>query len=141
MEAQVVTRFGISIESKLLTRFDALIHEKGYANRSEAIRDLIRDDLVSRGWQKETGDKVGTITLIYDHHNHEVGEKLTELQHKHHHHVVSTMHIHLDHDYCMEVLAVKGEGRMLQRLADEMISLKGIIHGKWVGTTTGKDLK
>jgi CopG family transcriptional regulator, nickel-responsive regulator len=137
----MVTRFGISIESKLLARFDALINEKGYANRSEAIRDLIREDLVRRGWEKETGDKVGTITLIYDHHSHEVGEKLTELQHKHHHHVLSTMHIHLDHDYCLEVLAVKGDSRSLQRLADELISLKGIIHGKWVGTTTGKELK
>jgi CopG family transcriptional regulator, nickel-responsive regulator len=137
----MVTRFGISIENKLLARFDALIHEKGYANRSEAIRDLIREDLVKRGWDKETGEKVGTITLIYDHHSCEVGEKLTELQHKHHHHVLSTMHIHLDHDYCLEVLAVKGDSRTLQRLADELISLKGIIHGKWVGATTGKELK
>lgn len=136
----MVTRFGISIDSKLLDRFDALIEEKNYANRSEAIRDLIRDDLVKREWEKQAGEKVGTITLIYDHHCHEVSEKLTELQHRHHHHIVSAMHIHLDHDYCLEVLAVRGDGRALQRLADEVIGLKGIIHGKWVGTVSGKAL-
>ncbi len=136
----MVTRFGISIENKLLSRFDALIKEKKYANRSEAIRDLIRDDLVKREWEQQAGDKVGTITLIYDHHGHEVTEKLTELQHHHHHLILSTMHIHLDHDYCLEVLAVRGDGRELQRLADEVIGLKGIIHGKWVGTVSGKAL-
>jgi len=136
----MVTRFGISMENSLLSRFDALVREKKYANRSEAIRDLIRDDLVKREWEREGGEKVGTYPLLYDHHSHEVGEKLIELQHRHHHQILSTMHIHLDHDYCLEVLAIKGEGRILQRLAEEMIGLKGIVHGKWVGTTTGKEL-
>jgi len=137
----MVVRFGISMESKLLRRFDALIQQKGYANRSEAIRDLIRDDLIKREWEKESGEKVGTITLMYDHHSRELSQKLTELQHQHHDQIVSTMHIHLDHDHCLEVLAVKGKGRTLQRLADEMIGLKGIVHGRWVGTTTGSDLR
>lgn len=137
----MLTRFGISLDRKLLERFDRHIKEKGYANRSEAIRDLIRDDLVRKEWEDETGEKMGTVTLIYNHHNHELGERLMHLQHDHHHIIISTMHIHLNHDMCMEVLAVRGQGRVIQKLANELISLKGVIHGRWVGTTTGQDLK
>jgi CopG family transcriptional regulator, nickel-responsive regulator len=137
----MLTRFGISLDRKLLERFDRRIKEKGYANRSEAIRDLIRDDLVRREWEEEQGEKMGTVTLIYNHHNHELGDRLTHLQHDHHHIIISTMHIHLNHDMCMEVLAVRGQGRVIQKLANELISMKGVIHGRWVGTTTGQDLK
>ncbi len=135
-----VIRFGISLEPELLRRFDRLISDKGYSNRSEAIRDLIREALVRHEWEEEEGEKVGTITLIYDHHSHEVGDKLTDLQHDHYDAVLSTMHIHLDHDHCLEVIAVKGNGKLVQRLADELISLKGVKHGKLVATTTGKNL-
>ncbi|MBN2356165.1 nickel-responsive transcriptional regulator NikR [candidate division KSB1 bacterium] len=135
-----VTRFGISLEPDLLRRFDRLIRNKGYGNRSEAIRDLIRETLVQQEWENETHEHVGTITLIYDHHSHDVGEKLTDIQHDHHHTVLSTMHIHLDHDHCLEVLAVKGTGKLVRRLADELISLKGVKHGKLVATSTGKNL-
>lgn len=137
----MLTRFGISLERRLLERFDRRIREKGYANRSEAIRDLIRDELVRREWEEEEGEKMGTVTLIYNHHNHELGDRLTHLQHDHHHNIISTMHIHLNHDMCMEVLAVRGQGRVIQKLANELISMKGVIHGRWVGTTTGQDLK
>jgi CopG family transcriptional regulator, nickel-responsive regulator len=137
----MLTRFGISLDQKLLQRFDRRIMEKGYANRSEAIRDLIRDDLVRQEWEDEAGEKMGTVTLIYNHHNHDLGDRLTHLQHDHHHLIISTMHIHLNHDMCMEVLAVRGQGRAIQKLAYELISMKGVIHGRWVGTTTGQDLK
>jgi len=135
-----VTRFGVSLDPELLRRFDRLIDDKGYANRSEAIRDLIREVLVRQEWEGEKNENVGTITMIYDHHSHDAGDKLADVQHDHHRAILSTMHIHLDHDNCLEVLAVKGSGRLLRQLADELISLKGVKHGKLVATTTGKHL-
>ncbi len=136
-----LTRFGISLESDLLARFDQLIENKGYANRSEAVRDLIRDALVRHEWEEGDEEKVGTITLIFDHHRHEVTEKLRQVQHEHHDQIISTMHIHLDHDNCLEILAVKGNPRSVQKLADALIGMKGVKHGKMIATTTGKNLQ
>ncbi|MDZ7271251.1 MAG: nickel-responsive transcriptional regulator NikR [candidate division KSB1 bacterium] len=137
----MLTRFGISLDEELLQRFDALIEEKGYSNRSEAIRDLIRDALVQREWEKEAGERVGTITLIYDHHLRELPERLTELQHRYTGQIISTMHVHLDHDNCLEVLAVRGEAQVVRNIADQLIGTKGVKHGKLVTTTTGRELK
>ncbi len=136
-----ITRFGISLDADLLLQFDRLIAEKGYGNRSEAIRDLIRESLVRREWERQSGEKIGTITLIYEHHRHDLSEKLAAAQHNHHHEILSTMHIHLDHDNCLEVIAVHGEGAVIQQLADELISLKGVKHGMLVATTAGKNIK
>ncbi len=133
-------RFGVSLDATLLSAFDQLIAEKGYSSRSEALRDLIREALVQREWEEDDLEKVGTITLIYDHHRHDISERLTHAQHEHHHEILSTMHIHLDHDNCLEVLAVKGKAGAVQQLADELIGMKGVKHGKLAATTTGKDL-
>ena len=103
-----ITRFGISMDSRLLERFDRVISSQGYANRSEAFRDLIRERLVKEEWKTAETETVGTITIIYDHHTRELTENLTAHQHVHHNHVISTMHVHLDHHNCLEVLAVKG---------------------------------
>ncbi len=137
----MLTRFGISLDEELLERFDKMVEEKGYSNRSEAIRDLIRDALVQREWEKESGDRVGTITLIYDHHLRELPERLMELQHNFTHEIISTMHVHLDHDNCLEVLAVRGEARVVRAIADQLIGTRGVKHGKLVTTTTGRELK
>ncbi|MDZ7392443.1 MAG: nickel-responsive transcriptional regulator NikR [candidate division KSB1 bacterium] len=137
----MLTRFGISLEAELLERFDKMIAEKGYTCRSEAIRDLIRDALVQREWEKEAGERVGTITLIYDHHLRELPERLTELQHRYTGQIISTMHVHLDHDNCLEVLAVRGEAQVVRNIADQLIGTKGVKHGKLVTTTTGRELK
>ncbi len=137
----MLTRFGVSLEEELLERFDRLIQEKGYSNRSEAIRDLIRDALVQRAWEEDSGECVGTITLIYDHHLRELPERLTELQHQHVGRIISTMHVHLDHDHCLEVLAVRGEARLVRSIADQLIGTRGVKHGKLVTTTTGRELK
>jgi CopG family nickel-responsive transcriptional regulator len=134
-----ITRFGISMDSKLLERFDRLIDEHGYSNRSEAFRDLVRDRLVKEEWE-EDAETVGTITIIYDHHKRELQERLTQQQHQHHDSVISTMHVHLDHDNCLEVLAVKGKAKQIKRFADDLISTKGVKHGKLVMTSTGKNL-
>lgn len=134
-------RFGMSLDSTLLDRFDQLISRTGQKNRSEAIRDLIRDALVRYDWEQERGEKVGTITLIYDHHAGDISERMTELEHRHHQIVISKMHIHLDHDNCLEVLAVRGEAAEIHEIANELIGMKGVKHGKLVATTSGKDLK
>jgi len=131
----------MSLDSTLLDRFDQLISRTGPKNRSEAIRDLIRDALVRHDWEQEKGEKVGTITLIYDHHAGDISERMTELEHRHHQLVISKMHIHLDHDNCLEVLAVRGEAAEIHKIANELIGMKGVKHGKLVATTSGKNLK
>ena len=135
-----LTRFGISMDERLLERFDTYINDHGYANRSEAIRDLVRNRLIKEEWQGDDAETVGTITLIYDHHQHELSEKLTAHQHDEHDSIISTMHVHLDHDHCLEVLAVRGKPKNIQRIADQLISTRGVKHGKLVMTSTGKDL-
>lgn len=132
-----VVRFGVSADEKLLERFDALIVEKGYVNRSEAIRDLIRGALVEE--QLEIGEEqaVGSVTLLYDHHFSDLSDKLTEHQHSHHQAIVASLHVHLDHHNCLEVVLLRGKGRDIKQLADELISTKGVKHGKFVATAAG----
>lgn len=136
-----LARFGISIDQHLLERFDELITRKGYVNRSEAIRDLIRNDLVEDSWQTGEAETVGTVTLVYDHHTRDLSDKLTEHQHSHHDAIVSAMHVHLDAHHCLEVVVVRGTADKVKRLADELIGTKGVKHGKLVTTTTGEGLK
>jgi CopG family nickel-responsive transcriptional regulator len=138
-----IIRFGISMDSNLLHQFDGLIAKHGYSNRSEAFRDLVRDRLVREEWQSDGTDmeeRVGTITIIYDHHKRDLTENLTEQQHRQHNSVISMMHVHLDHHNCLEVLAVKGKAKEIQKIADDLISTKGVKHGKLVMTTTGTNL-
>ncbi len=133
-------RFGISIDDKLLDRFDTMVSEKGYVNRSEAIRDLIRDALVEQTWEDGTEETVGTVTLVYNHHVRDLSDRLTEQQHNHHHEIVSALHIHLDAHNCLEVLVVRGQAAVVKKIADELIGVKGVKHGKLVMTTTGSAL-
>ncbi len=135
-----ITRFGMSISSILLRQFDELIARKGYTNRSEAIRDLIRDSLVKQEWDSEK-ETVGTITIVYDHHTRELSRALTSLQHKFYRMIISTIHIHLDEHNCLEVLLVKGKGKELKRISDWLIGTRGVKHGALSLTTTGKNLK
>jgi CopG family nickel-responsive transcriptional regulator len=137
---QDLTRFGISINNTLLKRFDALIAEKGYVNRSEAIRDLIRNALVEEEWTKENDETVGTVSLVYDHHTRDLSDKLTEHQHSHHKEIISSLHVHLDEHHCLEVVVIKGKAKDIKRLADELVGTKGVKHGKLMTTTTGKGL-
>lgn len=135
-----VVRFGISADERLLERFDALIAERGYVNRSEAVRDLIRNALVEERWNVGEEEAVGTVTLVYDHHSTDLADKLTEHQHSHHQEIVSTLHIHMDAHHCLEVVVLRGQAREIGRLASELIGTKGVKHGKFVATTTGDDL-
>jgi CopG family nickel-responsive transcriptional regulator len=133
-------RFGISIDDKLLESFDQLIEQKRYMNRSEAIRDLIRAALVDTKWQDGEEEMVGTVTIVYNHHVRDLSDKLTEHQHAHHHQIVSALHVHLDAHNCLEVLVVRGKARDVRNIADELIGVKGVKHGKLVMTTTGEEL-
>ncbi|NLV24487.1 MAG: nickel-responsive transcriptional regulator NikR [Deltaproteobacteria bacterium] len=133
-------RFGISIDSRLLKQFDDLIAEKGYVNRSEAIRDLIRDTLVTEASASAEEEIVGTVTLVYDHHTRELARQLNDRQHASHGSVISALHVHLDEHNCLEVIVVKGKAGDVKKLADEMIGARGVKHGKLVMTTTGKNI-
>lgn len=135
-----LSRIGVAIDSDLLEKFDAHIANRGYTNRSEAFRDLIRDELVEQAWAKPESMVVGTVTLVYDHHVRMLSEKLTDIQHEAFHAVLSTLHVHLDHDNCLEVLVLKGKAAQIRKLADALISTKGVKHGRLTITTTGAEL-
>lgn len=134
-----LVRFGVSLDHHLLDDFDRHIMRKKYTNRSEALRDLIRDNLVGQEWD-ENKETVGTITLVYNHHVHALTDRLTDIQHRFHEMVLSGMHVHLDHDHCLEVLVVRGKGAEIKKISDALISVKGVKHGKLTMTTTGKGL-
>jgi len=129
------TRFGISMDENLLANFDRLITAKGYQNRSEAIRDLIRSSLVEHKLETGAEVMVGTVTLVYNHHVRDLADKLTEHQHQHHHEVISSLHIHLDAHNCLEVLVLRGKAPVIKKIADELIGVKGVKHGKLVMTS------
>jgi CopG family transcriptional regulator, nickel-responsive regulator len=134
-----LVRFGVSLEKSLLVLFDASIKERQYTNRSEAIRDLIRQELVQNQWQG--GQEVaGAITLIYDHHKRELVNKLMDIQHDFGNMIISSQHVHLDHSNCLEIIAVKGSPQEAQKLADSLKSVKGVKHGTLSMSTTGKNV-
>jgi CopG family transcriptional regulator, nickel-responsive regulator len=135
-----VTRFSVSLDKRLLHALDRMSQEKGYDNRSLAIADMIRAHLVEHHQQLGNSEIAGTITLVYDHHKHHLQELLTDLQHEHRDVIISALHCHLDHDNCLEALAVRGKALDIKKLADELIAAKGVKHGKLTITTTGKDL-
>lgn len=130
-------RFGVSMEKSLLDEFDSLSHAKGYENRSEAIRDMVRDLLIERKLRQENTQGVGTLTLVYNHHQRELEEKLTDYQHDHLQIIVSTVHVHLSQHLCLEVLVLRGKTKEIRKVADGLIATKGVQHGKLVLTTAG----
>ena len=136
-----LSRIGVAIDTDLLEKFDQLIEQRGYTNRSEAFRDLIRDELVEKNWESPDSQVVGTVTLVYDHHVRMLSEKLTDIQHDFHHSILSTLHVHLDHDHCLEDLVVRGKSREVRKVADVLTSTKGVKHGQLTITTSGVELK
>ncbi len=135
-----VSRFSVSLPRLLLRDLDGMVREKGYDNRSLAIADMIRDRLVEHRQQLGDREIAGTITIVYDHHKPHLQAILTAIQHDHHDAIISTLHVHLDHHNCLEVLVVRGQAGVIRRMADELIAAKGVKHGKLTITTTGKDL-
>lgn len=139
----MLERIGISLEEDLLARFDEHIAEKGYVNRSEAIRDLIRDALVQREWVRspDREERVAVVTLVYDHDSASLPQKLAHIQHENHRAVVSALHVHLDPHNCLEVLVLRGKASEIQSMGDGLVSTRGVKHGKVVPATTGQNLK
>lgn len=135
-----LTRFSVSIESDLLDLFLLMAKKRGWGNRSEAVRNVMRDSLVREEWQGDD-EIVGTITIVYDHHKRELTDRLTSIQHDHHDAVLAATHIHLDHDNCLEMISVRGPASQVQKIADTLIGTRGVKHGKLTATTTGKKLK
>lgn len=134
-----IIRFGVSLEKELLEKFDRLIKEKKYPNRSEAIRDLIREELVKREWV-EGKEVAGSITLVFDHHKRELMNTLTDIQHDFYQIIISSQHVHLDHDNCLEIIVVRGRPRGVKELADKLRATKGVKYGALSIATTGKEL-
>jgi CopG family transcriptional regulator, nickel-responsive regulator len=133
-----LVRFGVSLEKALLNKFDTLIKEKKYTNRSEALRDLIRQELVQKQWQ-EGQEVAGAITLVYDHHKKEVLSKVTDKQHDFQEVIISTQHIHLDHHNCLEIIAVRGRARDIQRLTNTLKAIKGVRNGTLSISSSGRE--
>lgn len=139
----MIERIGVSLEKELLEPFDQLIAQKGYATRSEAIRDLIREALVQRQWSEARGgeEQVAVVTLVYDHDSSSLAQKLAHIQHENHKAVVSALHVHMDEHNCLEVLVLRGRAREVLRMGEGLISTKGVKYGKVVPATTGQTLR
>ncbi len=134
----MLKRFSISLEKELLDDFDKLIQATGYINRSEAIRDLIRNNLVQKEWLEGETETAGVVVLVYDHHRQELSQKLTDLQHQAHESITAALHVHLDQHNCLEVIVLQGRSGSIQKISDSLISTKGVKHGRFVSTTMGR---
>ncbi|WP_297065704.1 nickel-responsive transcriptional regulator NikR [Thermococcus sp.] len=135
-----VVRFGVSVPEELLEKFDRIIERKGYVNRSEAIRDLMRDFIIRHEWETGDSEVAGTITMLYNHDEADVVKELLDLQHEYLEEIISSIHVHMDEHNCLEVVLVKGKASRIKEIADRLLSLKGVKHGKLVMTGTGKEL-
>ncbi len=139
MNRAALSRFSLSMPERLVAQLDAMCAAKGYESRSQAVADMVRDALVEHRAQAGSREIAGNITLVYDHHKRNIQSRLTRIQHDHGPVVISTLHVHLDHHHCMEVLAVRGSAKTVRGLADRLIAVKGIKHGKLTVTTTGTE--
>jgi CopG family nickel-responsive transcriptional regulator len=131
VQDSTLKRFGVSMEGKLLRKFDHLVKQRGYENRSEAVRDLVRDALIQQSWEDNEQIVAGTILLFYNHHQRNLLEELTNIQHSMHDLVLATTHFHLDHDSCLEIIVVKGKVKNIQKFSNSLTSLKGVEYGKF----------
>lgn len=131
MQDSTLKRFGVSMEGNLLRKFDYLIKQRGYENRSEAVRDLVRDALIQQSWEESEQIVAGSILLFYNHSQRNLLEELTLIQHDMHDYILATTHFHLNHDNCLELIVVKGKAGEIQRLSHKLTSLKGVEYGKF----------
>ena len=132
-------RFGVSLEEELLVKFDRLMKKRNYTNRSEALRDLIRAELIKKEWA-ENREVTGAITLVYDHHTRDLVNKILDVQHDYHKFILSTQHIHLDHHNCFEIIVTKGRSRKIQELHQKLKSIKNVKHAGFMMATKGRNL-
>ena len=140
MSKEGVARISLSFPPDLLKRFDAFSREKGYATRSKAVGDLVRDRLTQEEWRSTDEEVIGAVSLVYDHHTRDLASRLTDLQHHHHGEVVVTTHVHIDEHKCLEITVLRGKPDEVRRIGEQLISTRGVLHGKMIFTTTGKKL-
>ena len=133
-------RFSIAVDDALLSRFDKLLEDEGYENRSEAIRDLIREALVREEWESDDALTTGTVVLVYDHHKHDLMKKLTDIQHDSVDLIVASLHTHLDEHHCQEIIVMRGSVSQMKQVANRLISTNGVKHGRLLASTTGKGM-
>jgi CopG family transcriptional regulator, nickel-responsive regulator len=133
-------RFTVSLPSSLMRTFDALRSGRRYSNRSEFVRDMLRSELVKQEWQEQAGETVGVLVLVYDHDTRALTDKLTDIQHQSHGLITAALHVHLDEHTCLEVIPLRGDARDIRRVADSLVSVKGVRYGQLVPATTGKHL-
>ncbi|MBS4209731.1 nickel-responsive transcriptional regulator NikR [Bacillus sp. FJAT-50079] len=131
MDHSTLKRFSVSMEGQLLQKFDRLVSDKGYENRSEAVRDLVRDALIQHSWEKDEQVVAGSILLFYDHHQRNLLDEMTNIQHSMHDNIIATTHFHLDHSNCLELIIVKGKAKEIQQLSNKLTSLRGVQYGKF----------
>ncbi|MEI6516597.1 MAG: nickel-responsive transcriptional regulator NikR [bacterium] len=140
MKKETVNRFSLSMPAGLVRQLDQMVKAKGYVNRSQAVADMVSAHLVEHHGEDDSREIAGTITLVYDHHKRNVQALLTDIQHDHQEVIIATLHVHLDHHNCMEVLAVRGRAATVRLVADQLIAARGVKHGKLTVTTTGEDI-
>ena len=136
----MVTRFSISLDGEILDSFERFRARHKYANRSEAVRDLIRTALVGEQWERGSGDVMGVISLVYDHHQRNLLSRITSIQHDAKAHVVSTTHVHMDHHNCLEIIIARGKATQVRALADALFALRGVKNGALNTASTGRSL-
>ena len=134
------TRFTVSLPDTLMGTLDRLCAVRGYGNRSEFIRDLLRAELVKEEWEQKTGETVGVLAIVYDHGTRALADKLTDIQHNRFRTITAALHIHLDEHACLEVIALRGTPQQVRDLANQLLSIKGVRYGQLVPATTGKRL-
>jgi len=135
------TRFGVSMDDELLAKLDLLARRKKYPNRSEAIRDLVRGALVEEEWSSAKKEVIGVLVVVYDHRMRELSSRMLNVEHGHHGEIVTTLHLHLDHDTCLEAKVIRGRPAAVRHIADELISMKGVKYGRLIPATAGKRLR
>jgi len=135
------TRFGVSMDDELLERLDLHARRKKYPNRSEAIRDLVRGALVEEEWSSAKKEVIGVLVVVYDHRMRELSSRMLNVEHGHHGEIVTTLHLHLDHDTCLEAKVIRGKPAAVRHIADELISMKGVKYGRLIPATAGKRLR
>jgi CopG family nickel-responsive transcriptional regulator len=141
MKKNAVSRFSISMSRDLIRRLDAMTKAKGFPNRSHAIAQMVRENLIEHHGQVGAHEIAGTITLVYDHHKRNIQALLTDIQHDHGDLIIAALHVHLDHHHCMEVLAVRGPADKIREMADKLMIAKGVKHGRLTVTSTEKEFE
>ncbi len=135
------TRFGVSMDGELLAKLDRIVKLRLYPNRSEAIRDLVRAALVEDEWNGATGEVIGVLVIVFDHHRRDLSSRLLDKEHDRTGEIIATLHLHLDHDNCLEAKVIRGRPDRVQRIADELIAMKGVKFGKLIPATAGRELR